>query len=130
MDIKKMIKRNYIIKQPEINIKINTKIDYSFIKKGEKAHKILQANIKKYLEQENKLSQVIIEDSNLDVVDLINGIIVECGHTEAGKLFDTFNVVFSGIENTRQFWVLQFFDEIDKISSCYKFMKSETYQEI
>lgn len=126
MDIQKMIKRNYISRKSPIKLNINTDIDYSFIKrKAGKKHKILQANIKKYLEKNS--NQVFCEDSNLDVLDIINGIVVECGHTEGGKLIDSFNEVFLGIENIKQFWVLQFYDDLENISSCYKFIKTKTY---
>jgi len=129
MDIQKMIKRYYINKKPPINKKIDTNVDYQKIPGSSgKIHKILQANIKKHLEEEKMSNQVFCEDSNLDVVDLTSGIVVECGHTEAGKLLDSFNNVFSGIKTIREFWVLQFYDELEKISSCYQFIKSQSYR--
>jgi len=129
MKIQKMIKRNYIDKLPSINLNIDTNIDLSSIpKKSGKHHRMLQANIKKYLERNS--DQVVCEDSNLDVVDLTQGRVVECGHTEASKLLDSFNEVFSGIEDVKEFWILSFYDELDKISACHKFIKTNTYQKI
>jgi len=126
MKIQKMIKRNYIEKLPSIKLDIDTSIDLSSIPKvSGKHHRILQANIKKCLERNS--DQVVCEDSNIDVIDLINGKVVECGHTEASKLLDIFNGVFSGIGDIKEFWVLSFYDEFDKTSACYKFIKKNTY---
>ncbi len=128
MEIQKMIKRNYVEKQSPMKLPINTDINYAFLKKNVgKEHKILQANIKDYLEREKKSKKVYYERSNLDVVDDDNGIVIECGHTEAGKLFDVFNEVLPEIQNIIEFWVLQFYNEEEKLSSCYKFIKLNTY---
>lgn len=127
MEIQKMIKRNYIERLPSIKMNIDTSIDISEIPgKSSKEHKILQANIKKCLEK--KSNQVVCEDSNLDVVDIGRKRVVECGHTEAGKLFDCFNGVFSDIKNIEQFWVLTWYDKLDHISYCHRFRKNETYK--
>ena len=127
MKIQKMIKRNYVEQLPSINLDIDSTIDLSSIPKlSGKHHRILQANIKKCLERNS--DQVVCEDSNIDVVDLINGKVVECGHTEASKLLDSFNGVFSGIGDIKEFWILTFYDESDNTSVCHKFIKPDTYQ--
>lgn len=129
MKIQKMIKRNYIELEPPIRLTMDTNLDYSFIKKkSSKEHKILQANVKKILEK--KSAQVVCENSNLDVVDLIQGIVVECGHTEAGKLIDSFNEVFTGVKDIKNFWVMTFYDKFDHISHCHKFFKTDIYEKI
>jgi len=131
MDIQRMIKRNYIERQPPIKMKIYTNIDLSLIpEQSGKVHRILQANAKKQLETdpETKSSQVVCEDSNLDVVDFEKGRVVECGHTEAGKLFDCFNEVFSGIKDIKEFWILTFYDKLQYVSLCYKFKKTPLFK--
>lgn len=127
MKIQKMIKRNYIEQLPSIKMDIESTIDLASIpKQSGTHHRILQANIKKRLESDS--DQVVCEDSNIDVVDLINGKVVECGHTEAGKLLDSFNGVFSGIGDIKEFSILTFFDKADNTSFCHKFIKPDTYQ--
>lgn len=127
MKIQKMLKRNYIGKLPSTMFDVNKSIDISSIPKlSGKHHRILQANIKEYLERNS--DQVVCEDSNLDVIDLVNGTVVECGHTEASKLLDSFNGVFSGIGDIKQFWILSFYDEEDTKSACHKFVKTDKYR--
>lgn len=127
MEIQKMIKRGYIERLPSIKLNIDTSIDISSIpKQSGEHHRILQSNIKKYLEKNS--DQVVCEDSNLDVVDFKRGIVVECGHTEVGKLFDCFNEVFSGIKNIEEFWILTFYDKLEYLSLCHKFIKISTFE--
>ena len=89
-------------------------------------HRILQANVKHWLERDS--DSVVCEDSNIDVVDLINGKVVECGHTEASKLLDTFSGAFLGIGDIKEFSILTFYDESDNTSICYKFIKTDNYR--
>ncbi|GAI34681.1 unnamed protein product, partial [marine sediment metagenome] len=56
------------------------------------------------------------------------GRVVECGHTEAGKLFDCFNEVFSEIKDIKEFWILTFYDKLEYISLCYKFKKTPIFK--
>jgi hypothetical protein len=127
MKIQKMIKRNYIEQLPPKKMYIDSTIDVTPIPKlSGRHHRILQANIKKCLERDS--DQVVCEESNIDVVDLINGKVVECGHTEASKLLDSFNGVFSGIGDVTEFSILTFYDQSDNISVCNSFLKTGTYQ--
>ncbi len=98
MNIQKLIKRKYIIQEDTEMIPINEDMNISDLKSNvSHMHKILQVNIKQILEKSSE--HVVIEESNLDVIDFDNGKVVECGHTEAGKLFDSFNEVLKDIPN-------------------------------
>lgn len=127
MNIIKRIKRKFIQMETPFIIKINLDINLNELPgAGEsKEHKILKANIKKYLEKNS--SRVSYEEANLDIVNIKNGIVVECGHTSARILLDSFNEVYKGIKNINEFWILQFYDE-ENNSLCYKFIKSKTYK--
>ena len=126
MHIIKKIKRNFIIKKDVIKLKINPNVDYKEIGgKGSKEHRILQYNIKKQLERTS--NNVSYEEANLDVVDIENGVVVECGHTNASKLMDSFSDIYKDIVKINEFWILQFYDS-EYNSFCYKFIKSKSYR--
>lgn len=127
MDIVKKIKRKFILQEKPTKMKIDPKIrvSSSFSGRESKEHRILKLNAKRYLELHS--NNISYEEANMDVVDFKNGIIVECGHTSARKLLDSFSDVFKDIVKINEFWILQFYDS-EYVSSCYKFIKSKSYK--
>lgn len=127
MDIVKKIKRKFILQEEPIELKIDPTLLLTHSSSGSesKEHRILKSNAKKCLELHS--DNISFEEANLDVVDLKNGVIIECGHTSARKLLDGFNEVYKDIIKIYEFWILQFYDS-DYISSCYKFIKSKSYR--
>ena len=127
MDIVKNIKRKFISQEKPMEMKIDPKLllMHSYSGSESKEHRVLKSNAKKCLESYS--NNISFEEANLDVVDLKNGIIIECGHTSARKLLDCFNEVYEDIIKINEFWILQFYDS-DYISSCFKFIKSKSYR--
>ena len=123
----KKIKRNYIKEEESLQLNINPDISSSTLSRGResKEHIALKINAGTLLEK--KSDSISYEEANFDVLDLKNGIVVECGHTSARKLFDSFDDVYENIGKINHFWILQFFDE-NNISNLYKFRKNEWYK--
>jgi len=112
---------------PEL-IPINEKIDISELSKsarvqtGSDPHKILMINAREIMK--SKKDDVVFERSNIDVTDTEKKIVVECGLTSARKLLGTFNNKIEGIEDIKEFWILQSYDKNNR-SNLYKFKKNK-----
>jgi len=126
MDVVKKIKRKFILEESlkELIINPNISIENSSGRES-KEHHILKANAKNILSSES--NNISYEEANFDVVDLDNGVVIECGHTSARKLLDSFNDVYENIKEINEFLILQFYDSNFK-SDCYKFIKSNSYK--
>jgi len=127
MDVAKKIKRNYIKQEESLLLNINPDIPASTLSGGResKEHTALKINAGILLEKNS--DSISYEEANFDVVDLKNGIVVECGHTSARKLFDSFDDVYESLGKITYFWILQFYDE-NNDSNLYKFTKNEWYK--
>ncbi len=128
MDIVKKIKRGYLIVSGPKQIKIDPTLSITDIKGGSggaEKHKLLKANAMTILITDS--NEVIDELGNFDVVDLKNGIVVECGRTSSRKLLDSFSEIQEKMKKINQFWILQISDS-SNISNCYKFKKTSQYR--
>lgn len=128
LEVIKMIKRKFIKRYDIEMMKINPNLSLAKTKGGKGGkdkHYILKSNAIHELKKKNS-NEISDEIANLDVVDFKNGIVVECGKTSVRKMLDSFNGVYDEIKNVNQYWVLQLYDS-DYMSSCYKFEKTEHY---
>jgi len=128
MNIIKKIKRKFIIQEEPRTIIIDPSITTNLPSSGteSKEHKILKANTSKLFT--SPFNNISFEEVNLDVVDIDNGVVIECGHTSPRKLLDSFNGVFKNIKEINEFIILQFYDETDYNSFYFKFIKSKSYK--
>lgn len=127
VDVVKKINRKYIKEEESLQLNINPDISSSTLSRGResKEHIALKMNAGILLEKKSDL--ISYEEANFDVLDLKNGIVIECGHTSARKLFDSFDDVYKSIGKINRFWILQFYDE-NNVSNLYKYRKTEWYK--
>jgi len=130
MEVAKQLKRKLITQLNPVELNLNKYNGKEYTNyKGHKEtdeHSIIKKNMHDYLiENYNSTpDDVKFEFSNLDVVDLKNKIILECGNSNPVKILDGFNNMLEGVTDMKEFWIVQFIDS-EGINMCYKFIKNE-----
>jgi hypothetical protein len=121
MEIQKLIKRGNIRQEPVESVRIDPNVDVSDITAGQSGgpdHKMLMKNAIRLMG--SQMDNIVFEKDNLDVVDLVQKIIVECADTFARKLLGAYHNTFEEIKDMREYWILQNYKE-DNQSKLYKF---------
>ena len=121
MELQKLIKRENVKQEPLEIVKIDTNVDVSGLTAGQSGalgHKILMMNAIRLMG--SQMQNIVFEKENLDVVDLEQGIVVECAQTFARKLLGSYHNTYEEIKGINEYWILQDYNQ-DNQSKLFKF---------